>query len=75
MKPKILVLMATYNGGKYLREQLDSVFLQKNVDITVLVRDDGSIDNTCAILDEYSKRYNLIWYSGQHLNVANGFII
>ena len=73
MKPKILVLMATYNGGKYLREQLDSVFLQKNVDITVLVRDDGSIDNTCAILDEYSKRYNLIWYSGQHLNVANGF--
>ena len=50
MKPKILVLMATYNGGKYLREQLDSVFLQKNVDITVLVRDDGSIDNTCAIL-------------------------
>ena len=29
MKPKILVLMATYNGGKYLREQLDSVFLQK----------------------------------------------
>lgn len=70
---KILVLMATYNGEKYLREQLDSVFSQESVDISILVRDDGSSDNTCSILEEYSKEHRLTWYADQHLNVAKGY--
>lgn len=65
--------MATYNGEKYIREQLDSVFNQEGVDISVLVRDDGSSDNTCSILEEYSKAHQLTWYADQHLNVAKGY--
>lgn len=70
---RILVLLATYNGEKYLREQLDSVFNQDGVDVSILVRDDGSNDNTRSILEEYSKAHQLTWYADQHLNVAKGY--
>lgn len=52
--PRIAVLLATFNGGKYLREQLDSIFAQEDVDIRVYARDDHSSDNTVAILNEYA---------------------
>ena len=48
----VLVLMSTYNGEKYLREQLDSIFKQIDVDVRVLVRDNGSRDSTVKILEE-----------------------
>ena len=38
---RILVLMAKYNGEPYLREQIESLLRQKNVAVSVLVRDDG----------------------------------
>lgn len=50
---KILTLLSTYNGEKYIREQLDSLLNQKGVDIKILIRDDGSKDNTLAVLKEY----------------------
>ena len=40
---KVLVLLSTYNGEKYIDEQLKSIFSQKNVEVHVLARDDGSI--------------------------------
>ena len=52
MSKKIYILLATYNGEKYLREQIESVLKQENVKISILVRDDGSTDNTCNILKE-----------------------
>ena len=70
---KVLVLMATYNGEKYLQEQLDSIYRQKNVMVDVLVRDDGSSDLTQEILEMNSKTKNLTWYSGEHKNVQKGF--
>ena len=53
----ILVLMSTYNGEKYLKEQINSVLAQDEVDVHLLIRDDGSEDDTCAILDKYRKKY------------------
>ena len=70
---KVLVLMATYNGEKYLQEQLDSIYAQKDVDVSILVRDDGSKDSTLSILDENEKYHQLTWYQGTHLNVQKGF--
>ena len=70
---KIDILMATYNGEKYLQEQLDSIYRQKNVMVDVLVRDDGSSDLTQEILEMNSKTKNLTWYSGEHKNVQKGF--
>lgn len=70
---KVLVVMATYNGEKYLSEQLESIFAQKNVVVEILVRDDSSTDDTQRILDEYEKKGKLQWYTGEHLNVAKGY--
>ncbi|MGO5070052.1 glycosyltransferase [Roseburia faecis] len=69
----ILVIMASYNGEKYIEEQLDSIWNQKNVNISILVRDDGSEDKTCKILDKYKKAGKLQWYKGEHLNIAKGY--
>ena len=45
------VLLATYNGEKYLAEQLDSLLAQEDVNISLLVSDDGSSDRTLEILE------------------------
>lgn len=49
--PKINVLLATYNGEAYLIDQLDSIFSQVGVSVTVYARDDGSSDSTVSILE------------------------
>ena len=69
----ITVLMSTYNGSKYLREQIDSIFSQKNVCVSLLVRDDGSKDETREILEEYKKKKEVKWYSGDNLGSAKSF--
>lgn len=48
MNYKVPILLLTYNGQKYLTEQLNSLYSQKGVAIHVLVRDDGSKDNTLS---------------------------
>lgn len=57
MIPSITVLLSTYNGERYLREQLDSIFSQIDVEVHLVVRDDGSKDNTIEILKEYAEKY------------------
>lgn len=49
----VLVLLSTYNGEKYLKEQIESIYRQKYVKFYILVRDDGSSDSTVKILYEY----------------------
>ena len=56
----VVVLMSTYNGEQYLSEQLDSVLNQKGVAVSLIVRDDGSKDNTINILQQYSEKYSNI---------------
>jgi len=51
--PTALVLMATYNGGIHLREQLDSIVSQKGIDIELLIHDDCSADDTVYICKRY----------------------
>lgn len=47
-------MMATYNGERYVAEQIDSILSQKGVDVTLLISDDGSVDGTCAICEGYA---------------------
>lgn len=56
---KVTVLLSTYNGEKYLREQLDSILKQDKVNISLLIRDDGSTDLTTTILAEYQVKPNV----------------
>lgn len=55
--PRIDVLLATYNGADYLREQIDSVLAQQGVEVCLRIRDDGSSDATFSILQDYARRY------------------
>jgi glycosyltransferase involved in cell wall biosynthesis len=56
MSPRISIAMATYNGEKYLQEQLDSLAAQTYPPCELVVGDDGSSDGTVAILEEFSRR-------------------
>lgn len=42
----VLVLMSSYNGERFIKEQIDSILSQEDVDVHLLVRDDGSSDKT-----------------------------
>jgi glycosyltransferase involved in cell wall biosynthesis len=55
--PEVEVLLATYNGARFLREQIDSILAQDYGNLRVLARDDGSSDGTVEILDQYAKRF------------------
>lgn len=56
-KNTVAILMATYNGEKYLREQIESILEQTYKDFVLYIRDDSSEDNTKNIIDEYVKKY------------------
>lgn len=71
---KILVLMATYNGEKFLQEQLDSLYGQEDVEVDILVRDDGSTDSTQKILEDNSQNHRLKWYQGDHKTFKKAFL-
>ena len=56
-KPTVAILMATYNGEKYLSEQIDSILNQRQVNVHLYVSDDGSTDNTLNIIQDYKNKY------------------
>ncbi len=70
----VTVMMSTYNGEKYLEEQIDSILNQTGVHVKLVVRDDGSKDNTRKLLESYAAEGKLEWYSGKNLRAAYSFI-
>lgn len=74
MKKQVTVLMSTYNGEKYLRQQIDSLLDQEGVEVDIRVRDDGSTDQTLSILDEYQQQGLLHYYIGENLKTARSFL-
>lgn len=71
---KVIVLMSTYNGEKYIKTQLDSILAQKGVEVQLVVRDDGSTDNTLKILQQYAQNGQLRYYTGPNLKSAKSFM-
>ena len=66
--------MSTYNGEKFIREQLDSILAQTYKNIEIVVRDDGSKDNTVSIVKEYmQKNSNITLYEGENLGFIKSF--
>lgn len=51
--PQVLIMMATYNGEKYLQEQLDSILAQTHANWELIIQDDGSTDSTLSIIEKY----------------------
>lgn len=70
---KIAVLMSTYNGEKYISEQIDSIISQTGVQHELYIRDDGSKDKTPEIIAKYAKKYSNIHYINANDHVNLGF--
>lgn len=58
--PEVTLLMATYNGMHFIREQLDSLLSQTYTKWKLVIRDDGSKDKTVDIINEYISRHTNI---------------
>lgn len=54
---KVNIIIATYQGGKYIRQQLDSILASEDAEFMISIYDDGSKDDTAAIVEEYVKKY------------------
>lgn len=68
------VAIATYNGEKYLKEQLDSIYSQSYKNFEIVVIDDCSTDNTTVILESYSKNYGLKYFVNEkNIGVTKNF--
>ncbi|MGA1980070.1 MAG: glycosyltransferase family 2 protein [Sedimentisphaerales bacterium] len=76
-QPAISICMATYNGEQFLGQQLDSIIAQSNQDWQLLVRDDGSDDNTVHIVEDYAGRLpekiRLVTDDGNRLGASLNF--
>ncbi|MBT2763299.1 glycosyltransferase family 2 protein [Paenibacillus sp. ISL-20] len=72
---QVQVLLSSYNGEDYISDQLQSILKQSYPHISVLVRDDGSTDQTQALLKEYtiahSDRIKVI--TGRNIGVVSSF--
>lgn len=72
----ISILMATYNGDKYIRQQLDSIFSQTYENWVLYISDDGSTDDTIAIIHEYMNKVSegkIVLLNGPRIGFAGNF--
>ena len=72
MKPKCAIFLSTYNGEKYLKQQIDSILNQRDIEVNLMIRDDGSIDNTLEIIEEYNDP-RIIVSSGTNMGHGQSF--
>lgn len=70
MYPRVSVIMAVYNGEKYLREAVDSILAQTLTDFELIIVDDASIDGTRATLESYSDPRIRVLYNPSNIGQA-----
>ena len=73
-EPRVLILQSVYNGEKYLPSQLESIAKQENVRVSLLIRDDGSKDNSQSIVQEYAKKVPVTYYKKSNIGAAKSFM-
>ena len=74
----LVILMSTYNGERFLKQQLDSIVQQDYENWDLIIRDDGSTDSTQQIIDYYVLKDNRIHsfpYSAVNRGPANSFLM
>ena len=67
----IAILLATYNGEKYIRDQIDSILCQSFSAFRLYISDDCSTDKTLDILNEYVKKDNRVHVVSQKENIGH----
>ena len=73
--PMVAILISTYNGEKYIKEQLESIVNQSYKNFEIHLRDDGSTDKTVSIVKEFFKNYpnKFFFYQGANLGAIGSF--
>ncbi len=72
----VSIIMSTYNGEKFIEEQIKSILEQRNVKIKIYIRDDGSTDRTIDILNDYCNNNNNIYLlKGSNVGVTKSFYL
>ncbi len=72
--PRVKVLMSTYNGANFIDEQISSIFCQKGVEVDLIVRDDGSTDDTISILKKWRENHQFDFLQGTRLGPGLSFL-
>lgn len=74
-RPLVSIALCTYNGAKYLRRQLDTLVGQTYPNLEIIAIDDGSTDDTVAILNEYGVQHPFIkvYQNTQNLGYVKNF--
>lgn len=81
IQPLVSVVLCTYNGEKYLQQQIDSILQQTYSNLEIIIVDDASSDSTVAILQNYSRADKRIKYFinaeniGYNKNFEKGFLL
>ena len=71
---KVCVMMSTYNGERFLPEQLDSLLGQQGVETEIYIRDDGSADSTRDIIEKYMRKHaNIHFTEGRNIGPGRSF--
>lgn len=72
------IVMATYNGEKYVREQIESILGNTYTEWKLWLWDDGSKDSTVSILKEYEEKYPgkiIVYQNQENLGVVQNFLL
>lgn len=73
MPPLVEVLMSTHNGERFLREQIDSILAQEDVQVRLVVRDDGSTDGTLDVLSSFYDEPRVAVSRGENLGLPQAY--
>lgn len=73
MEDKITILMATFNGEKYIEEQIESIINQTYKNWELIIHDDGSKDKTIDIIKKYTREYSNIILLEDNIVLGNAY--
>lgn len=73
-RKRVQVLMSTYNGHRFIAQQVDSILTQQGVEVSLLIRDDGSSDATWELLQQYAAAHeNIRIYAGKNIGTQKSY--
>ena len=73
-KYRVAVIMSSFNGERYIEEQIESILHQTGVEVSLFIRDDGSADRTPYILSKYSSKGHVDVTYGRNIGIGNSFM-
>lgn len=71
---KVAILLSSYNGEQYIKEQIESIYDQTCKDFHLYVRDDGSNEACIELLRDLSRQYGFTLYEGENIGFVASFM-